>query len=89
MGMYDNVKYEAPCPKCGEKITAWQSKAGPCSLATLEPWEVANFYAPCLKCHAWIDAKVKAEIEHVVKRCDVTLSVDEDFYLRKQNDQRT
>ena len=76
MGMFDYIKYEAPCPKCGTKITSWQSKDGDCDLATLEPWQVRWFYAPCPGCKSWIDAKVDAEIEHVVKKCEVTLAAE-------------
>lgn len=75
MGMFDYVKYEAPCPKCGTKITNWQTKDSDCSLTTVEPWQVDKFYAPCPHCHAWIDAKVTAEVEHIVKKCEVELAI--------------
>ena len=53
--MYDEIKYEMDCPKCGAKITGFQSKDGLCILATLEFWEVDNFYSPCPSCNAWIE----------------------------------
>ena len=53
MGMFDEVKYEAPCWKCGEILKHWQSKDGPCNLLTLFPTEVDNFYDSCGKCGAW------------------------------------
>lgn len=77
MGMFDNVKYEAPCPKCGAVQTEWQSKDGNCFLETLEPWQVSHFYCMCRKCGQWIDASVDAEVEKTVtvKKCDVTLTM--------------
>ena len=76
MGMFDWVKYdEGKCPKCGEALSGWQSKDGPCVLAELEPWQVDNFYTSCDNCGQWVNAKVDAEIEHVVKRCEVTLHI--------------
>ena len=55
MGMFDDIKFEINCPKCGERVTGFQSKDGPCRLLTLEYWEVDNFYSSCNKCGAWID----------------------------------
>jgi hypothetical protein len=73
MGMFDYVRYSAKCPICEGLITEWQSKSGPCRMDTLEPWQVDSFHAPCSRCHAWVDATVEAEVEHVVKRLDVSL----------------
>ena len=55
MGMYDSIKYEMDCPKCEAKISGFQSQDGPCCLATLEFWEVNNFYSHCPNCNAWIE----------------------------------
>ena len=53
MGMFDHVKYEAPCAKCGVILTDWQSKDGPCLLQTLDPHQVRNFYTSCDACKQW------------------------------------
>ena len=53
MGMFDTVKYKAPCWKCGEPITEFQSKDGECMLEIVTPKQVGNFYGSCYKCHAW------------------------------------
>ena len=53
MGMFDWVEYSAPCRNCGEPITGWQSKDGPCSLDTLSTDDVSNFYAMCPQCEEW------------------------------------
>ena len=43
MGMFDYIKYEAPCPICGTTLGTWQSKDGSCALAKLTPADlVAN-----------------------------------------------
>ena len=76
MGMFDYIKYEAPCPKCGEMLDDWQSKDSECLLDTLEPWQVSHFYQSCPKCKSWILAKVDAEVEHIVNKCEITLSVE-------------
>ena len=75
MGMFDNIKYEAPCPKCGNILDDWQSKDGPCVLDKLEPWQVQHFYTLCKKCGSWVTGDVDAEVDHIVKRCDVKLSI--------------
>ena len=59
MGMFDEIRYEMDCPICGTKIRGFQSKDGPCCLATLEFWEVDNFYISCPNCHAWIEFTYK------------------------------
>lgn len=62
MGMYDDIKYEMDCPKCGAKVTGFQSKDGPCCFATLEFWEVDNFYSHCGECGTWIEFTLKVEV---------------------------
>ena len=54
MGMFDFIEFEATCP-CGEVITDWQSKDGPCELGLLKPLMVSNFYASCKNCGRWHD----------------------------------
>lgn len=51
--MFDYVRYEAPCKKCGKILTNWQSKDGECLLNHLEPREVERFYALCMDSSCW------------------------------------
>ena len=74
MGLFDSVNYKAKCPNCGANIDTWQTKEGACILELLEPWEVKYFHGSC-ECGAWIEARVNAEVEHIVKKCDIKLSV--------------
>ena len=54
MGLFDDVKYEAPCAKCGAILTDWQSKSGPRLWGTqVEPHQVRNFYTSCDTCKQW------------------------------------
>lgn len=78
MGMFDNVKYENNCIKCGRLLTNWQSKSGPCILATLEPWEVKEMYTCCPSCRTWNEYDVNAIVETIVKQLDITLHKDLD-----------
>lgn len=55
MGMFDWVNYECDCPKCGAKVTGFQSKDSTCELNDLKPTEVSNFYSSCDECHVWIE----------------------------------
>lgn len=57
MGMFDHIKFEANCINCGEKLTDFQSKDGPCILENLSPAQLvvlaggrANFYDYCDNC---------------------------------------
>ena len=54
MGMFDRIKYEMDCPKCGYKVNSFQSKDAQCLLADLDFWEVDNFYDACGNCGLWI-----------------------------------
>lgn len=67
MGMFDNVRYEAPCPSCGVSIgpDQWQSKDGPCTLSTIPVSEVNRFYAICPNCKAWVDGMVRKMVTGV------------------------
>lgn len=58
MGLFDYVRFEIPCPACGEKVSTFQSKDGPCQLEVLEPHEVSHFYTSCRRCGQWIDVDV-------------------------------
>jgi len=59
--MFDYVKHEMDCPKCGAKITGFQSTDGPCVLAELEYWEVDNFYSSCHNCDVWVEFILRRE----------------------------
>lgn len=75
MGMFDNVNYEARCPKCKTMLNDWQTKNTQCHCDLVEPWEAEYFYTSCPNCDAWIDADVDSIVEHIVKKCDVTLEI--------------
>ena len=72
---YDSVNYKAFCPQCGGFLSGWQSKSGSCTYETIEVWQVRDMMAMCGACGATVTATVDAEVEHVVKRCDVRLMV--------------
>lgn len=71
MGMFDDIKYEAPCPICGKALTGWQSKDGDCTLSKLTPAELVaearefkapdssvDFYTSCNQCRTRIRVRV-------------------------------
>lgn len=66
MGMFDSVRYEAPCPYCGALLSAFQSKDGPCILSTLDPDEVNGFYTSCHSCNAWVEYEVQRSNPKIV-----------------------
>ena len=53
--MFDWINFKCDCPDCGSKMDSFQSKCGPCTLATLEPWMVDNFYDSCNNCKTWVE----------------------------------
>lgn len=53
--MFDYVNVQMPCPNCGELHKNFQSKEGRCTLDTIEPDGLSNFYGPCSCCGAWIE----------------------------------
>lgn len=67
MGMFDDVRYSAPCFKCGHTITGWQSKDGPCELLLIEPTEVNDFYGDCRKCGAFNYFKVVKRVVEIIR----------------------
>ena len=73
MGMYDDIKYEMDCPGCGTKLDSFQSKDGICCLATLEFWEVNNFYACCDKCGAWVEFNLKYKEKRTIEDYEMTI----------------
>ena len=54
MGMFDYIEYECKCPKCGEKVTGFQSKDRNCDMDILSPTQVDHFYSICDRCKEWI-----------------------------------
>jgi len=76
MGVFDNVKFKMDCPKCGAKITGFQSKDGPCILTTLEYWEVNHFYSSCPQCRARIEfTRKKPELREKIPLSDYDMTV--------------
>jgi len=71
MGMFDYVKYKAPCWKCGEEVTEFQSKDGDCYMQELSAKKVKRFYGSCLKCHAW------QEYDVIPKDVEIILNLKE------------
>jgi len=83
MGMFDHVNYSRECYNCGHVLTGWQSKSGPCTMETLEPWQVTNLYTNCPECGAWNEYKVDAEVEVTVKSIEFTNVYDPGCYKRE------
>ncbi len=50
MGMFDYVKYDEVCEKCGDTLMDFQSKDSQCTLDIIEPSEVGVFYSWCDGC---------------------------------------
>jgi hypothetical protein len=60
--MYDHV--DAPpitCPKCGKKISGWQSKDAGCDLDTVSIKDVREFYSSC-PCGIWAQYNLKRPV---------------------------
>lgn len=55
--MFDSVRFQFICPFCEALINSFQSKDGPCTLGTLDPSQVRNFYSSCDSCGAWVNAE--------------------------------
>ena len=55
MGMYNYVRFECECPRCGSGVNGFQTKDGDLSLSLVEAGDVDNFYAPCYGCGAWLE----------------------------------
>ncbi len=50
MGMFDYVKFSTECPECGDQISDFQSKDGPCELKKIRAHKLAYFYSECSDC---------------------------------------
>lgn len=55
MGMFDWVEFEAPCPKCGERVTGFQTKDRDNVLDCIPPVGLESFYTSCDRCDMWIE----------------------------------
>lgn len=60
MGMFDDITGTLPCQHCGQDVSGFQSKDGPCVLASLTPEQLfeeagsgARFYTSCRACGYW------------------------------------
>ena len=74
MGMFDYVRYSAPCAGCGHEINSnWQTKDWNCALDVLDidPQKIRNWYTTCDRCGTWNEKNVKVtawEIEDASER---------------------
>ena len=59
--MFDWIKFEMKCLKCGEKMDGFQSKDSICAMYGLDFWEVRNFYTNCANCNSWVDFYLKSK----------------------------
>ena len=59
MGMFDTVDFRTKCPCCGEEVSEFQSKGGPCLLLVISPAEAGHFYGPC-SCGVWVEVTMLA-----------------------------
>lgn len=55
MGMFNWVKFEMACPKCGAKVDGFQTKDGDLTMAEVDALSVCEFYSACPKCDSWIE----------------------------------
>jgi len=60
MGMFDYVRYSAPCVKCGNIIDSnWQTKDADCRLDTVDIDKLSRWYVICERCDAWNEKQFK------------------------------
>jgi hypothetical protein len=74
--MFDTVKFEMKCPRCGNIIKDFQSKDLGCFLDEVDVSEVVNFYSGCYKCNIWIEFIRKPN--NIIPTLDEVLK---DFYM--------
>lgn len=55
MGMFDYVKFEMACPKCGKPISEFQTKDLERELITVDYKSTKSFYGMCESCRTWIN----------------------------------
>lgn len=60
MGMFNYVKYEAPCSKCGFLLKEFQTKSSDHDLRCeeVDPSSTDNFYVSCRECGEWNEYEV-------------------------------
>lgn len=54
--MFDYVRYEAPCRKCGLLLTNWQTKDLDepfCNILEVDNPQIQRFYDNCKTCDTW------------------------------------
>ena len=85
MGMFDYVRFEYPCTKCGTILKEWQTKGGPCELETIEISEVHGdlVYTECNNCKMWNQYSVKIEYAGMMRDIPVMLK-DKNIYSCSQ-----
>jgi hypothetical protein len=59
MGLYDHIHISIACFNCGQQLTEWQTKDGPCALQHITLLDIpeGSFYGMCT-CNAWNEYKV-------------------------------
>ena len=59
MGLFDRVSdFEATCPRCGAKVSDFQTKDfDPCQRE-VSFRDVDNFYASCPECGLWLEFRL-------------------------------
>ena len=63
MGLYDHIRISIACFNCGQQLTDWQTKDGPCAMQNLLLTDIpaGTFYGIChpnIGCGAWNEYKV-------------------------------
>jgi hypothetical protein len=86
MGMFDYVKFKKPCSKCGSDNVIFQSKAGNCTLDTVEPYTLNWFKGYCGECRNIDYYEVKSTILCTVADVAIELNgevIDSTEYVGK------
>lgn len=80
MGMFDHIDFECDCPHCGERVSGFQSKDGPCALLRLHPSKVSHFYRDCPGCGHWLEFDVEEPTSLKVREraTDLVLEIPEE-----------
>lgn len=59
MGLFNHVRFEMDCPKCGTRLKDFQTKDGYPTMDTVNYWECHNFYTWCENCNTWVEFNLK------------------------------
>jgi hypothetical protein len=65
MGMFNTVRVNIPCPKCGDNINEFQTKDEtyePLYLSEVDFWTVREFHSSCDRCDTWVSVRLKKEV---------------------------